>query len=122
MRSWCRPPSRSESRRLHPWSVAVALFAGLELASPVARATGPREFAVVVSTDVTATSFTSGDVRRLLSLERHFWKAGQPVVVLLPAAGTPTREFLLRRVYRTDEGGLKRMILEKLYQGEIDLA
>jgi hypothetical protein len=124
MGSWCKPRSRSERRRIHAPRAGIA-FALLALAGapvPRAPASDAREFAIVVSDDVAATALTSGDVRRLFSLDRRFWKAGHPVVVLLPAAGTATREFLLHRIYRTDEGGLKRMILEKLYQGEIDLA
>ena len=124
MGSWCRPRSRSEVRQLLPGLVMILAgsLALPEPTHPVARASDPGKFAVVVSVDVAATGLTSGEVRRLFALDRHFWKAGQAVVVLLPAAGTSTRDFLLHRVYRTDEGGLKRMILEKLYQGEIDLA
>jgi hypothetical protein len=119
-----RPPSPSERRRsaVAPRALLIALLAVVASVGSAAGASVAADFAVVVSPDVELTSCSSAELRHLFGLERQFWKAGRPVVVLLPEAGSHTHAFLLRRVYRTDEDGLKRLMLEKLYRGEIDLA
>jgi hypothetical protein len=119
-----RPHSPSDRSRSWPWALAVfvAALAPWVVAPPVANASPGTKFSVIVSPDVELTKCSIAELRRLFGLERQFWNAGHPVVVLLPATGTSTQAFLLRRIYRTDVSGLKRLILEKLYRGEIDLA
>jgi hypothetical protein len=78
--------------------------------------------AVVASIDVPVDGVTMTELRRLFLLERRFWKPGQPATALHPPAGTPARESFLRHLSRSDERELRRLMLEKLYRGEIDLA
>ena len=119
-----RPHSRSDwvRHRLCALAAIVTAFAAEHLVLSSAPAAPGTKFAVIVSPDVELPACSLTELRRLFGLERQFWNAGHPVVVLLPAAGSGTHTFLLRRVYRTDAGGLKRLMLEKLYRGEIDLA
>ena len=78
--------------------------------------------AVVASDDVPAENLTSVELRQLFLLDRRFWKPGQPATVLFPPSGSLARDYLLRRVCRADERELRRMFLEKMYRGELDLA
>jgi len=83
---------------------------------------GGGSLAVVASPDVTVDNLQLAELRRLFTLDRRFWKPGQSATMLYPPGGTPARATLLRLLCRTDEPGLRRMILEKMYRGEIDLA
>jgi hypothetical protein len=105
----------------------LALALASVLAAPAASPTrvsaeGAREYAVIASPDVVVERLSLADVRGIFLLERGFWRAGQPIVVLLPPSGSRSRRYLLGRICGTDDGQLKRSFLEKLYRGEIDLA
>jgi hypothetical protein len=117
--SWpSRPRSRS-SRRLVPAAIlAVAMGAGL--LSGV-RAEG-RQFALVASPDVPLNDLPISEVRSLFLMKKRFWKPGQHAGILLPESGSEARAFLLARIYQMTEADLKRLVLERIYQGEIDVA
>lgn len=78
--------------------------------------------AVVASLDVPVNDLSLVELRRLCLFERRFWKPGHPATVLYPPMGSPARAALLRRLCRTNERGLRHMLLEKMYRGELDLA
>jgi hypothetical protein len=94
----------------------------VSLAPGAGHAAVPREYVVVASPSVPIDDVSVKMLRRLFALERQFWKPGMPAIPLLPPSGAASRTFLLGHVLETDEPGLKRMILEKLYRAEIDLA
>ena len=73
-------------------SLGALLFALLLAAAPCA---GAGEYAVVSSNDVDATSLSSAELRALVQMDRHFWKPGHPVVVILPSPGSPARGFVV---------------------------
>lgn len=77
-------------------------------------------FALIANPSVRATSLSLAEVRQLFQLERRFWSTGNKVIVLLPGERLSARRPLLSRVYRGTEDDLKRLILERLYQGDID--
>jgi hypothetical protein len=80
------------------------------------------EIVVVVSPNVLVDSLPMAELRRMFMLERRFWKPGQPATVIYPAPGSAARAWLLHNLVRGDEPQLRRMVLEKMYRGEIDLA
>ncbi|MFN2399474.1 MAG: hypothetical protein ABR543_12670 [Gemmatimonadaceae bacterium] len=79
-------------------------------------------FAIVASPTVPVSELTMGDLRNVFFFRKKFWGGGKRVVLLLPAPGLQARDFLLADIYRLNSAGLQRLILEKLFQGEIDLA
>lgn len=117
MRSSFRPPSPSSA-------VLILITAALLLPAVSARSafSDPGAIAVVASQDVPLDNVTMAELRRLFTLERRFWKPGRPSTVLYPPPGSPARTTLLRDLCKADEQGLRRMMLEKMYRGEIDLA
>lgn len=106
--------------RLLPAGLLTAIVLGGSV--PVALPAAERSFVVVVSPDVPVSGLTVEEVRRIFLLQRNFWKPGEPATILLPEGGSSTRSFLMQKICRTDDQGLKRLILEKLYRAEIDLA
>ena len=78
------------------------------------------DFAVVVNATVPVDDLTLDEVRRIFTLGRRFWQAGRPVLVLLPGEGLPGRRVLLDQVCHLSDAQHRRLILERLYQGEID--
>jgi hypothetical protein len=114
--------SRLHTRSSAPRARALALLvAGLYVASAAVPARAG-EYAVVVSADVKVESLTLPQVRQLFGLQKQFWSPGQSVVVLLPPEHSPTRDYLVERVFRANEALLRRMLLEKMFRGEIDQA
>lgn len=103
----------------------IGALAGLVLAVAAALGTPKSEaaaYAVIVSPDVPVRTLSVADCRRVFLFERTMWKRGLHVTVLLPERGLPARSFLLRRIYRMDDSELRRMILERVFQGRIDFA
>jgi len=124
----CRPRSRSERRGAPAgWSAAVAawLLAG-GLALPAAAAPpgegGHVAYVLVASASVPVTNVTALDATRMLLGERRFWSSGTPIVVLMPPVDSPTRRFLLERMFHMTEAAYRRHTLEQLYRGELEYA
>ena len=113
--SWSRPRSPSEPRM-----TALLLALLLALGAPAGARAG--SYALIASPDVPVKQISLDEVRRIFLFKKTAWKGGVPITVLLPGDQLPARTFLLRSVYRRDEDGLRRFILEKLFRGEISLA
>jgi hypothetical protein len=79
-------------------------------------------YAVVTNSAVPVTDMTFDDLRNVFFFRKKFWSGGKRVVVLLPGTGLDARGYLLSGIYRMNDAGLKRLILEKLFQGELDMA
>lgn len=125
-----RSPSEAPVRRT---LAALLLAAGLLHAEEPARepqnepaqepARAPVTYAVVVSPDVPISDVTLVELRRLFLFRKRFWEAGRRVTILLSETALEEPSYLLEEVYRVDDlRSLRRLILEKLYQEEIDLA
>jgi len=113
--------SRSRSRAIHATlggALALAVMASTSAAPP----TGSEEYVVIVSPDVPAKSISLERLRRLFQFREKYWKPGLPVRIIFSEEGVGPRSFLLENVYRSDYPALRRFIVEKLYQEEIDLA
>ena len=93
--------------------------------SAAGRAAGPpipAEFAVIASSGVPVDDLTFDELRRVFLFRRSVWRPNQPVNVILPDSGLPARGFLLRHIYRMSDQDLRRFILERIFQAEIDFA
>jgi len=101
------------------WSVLV--LATLAVGTPGSRAEG-EAYAVIVSRDVPVSNIEFDELRRIFRFKQHFWRTGQRVILLYSEDNLDPGSFLLDRVYDADYGSVRRLILEKLYSGEIDLA
>jgi hypothetical protein len=112
---------RSRSNRL---SLAAAVVACWLVAreTPPAAAASAGEFAVIASSGVPVDDLTLDELRRVFLFKRGVWRPGQPVNVMLPDSGRPARAFLLRHIYRMSDPELRRFILERIFQAEIDFA
>lgn len=113
------PRSRSNAVAAMTAAIVLAVSSGV----PARGAAAPTaEYAVIVSKAVEVDSLTVDELRRILTFRRTHWKAGQAVQILLPPTGSETRKFLLSRIYNLSEADLRRLILERIFQAEIDFA
>ena len=110
--------SRSCSRALRRAAGLGLLAAALLPAVPAE----PVDYAVVASLDVPVEAVTSEDLRQLFMLRRTYWSTGRPVNLILPGPALEDGSFLLDEIYEMNYPSLRRMILELLYRGEINLA
>jgi len=78
-------------------------------------------YVVVVSPDVEISNLTREEVRRIFLFERRYWKAGHSVKVLLSESALQPGSFVLEQIYETDYGGLRRLVLDRMYNGELDM-
>ena len=107
--------------RLRGWILAMAAAAAL--AAPgigVARAADDAGagWAVVVGPNVAATGLTFGELRHLFLGERKYWTPGSPVTLVLPAAGTPERAAVLKRIYEMTEPRYKQYWVARVFRDE----
>jgi hypothetical protein len=99
----------------------VLLLTWAFMSSATAEA-GGQECAVVVSPDVPITDVSMEQLRRIFLFKQRFWKGGGRITILYSETSLEPGSFLLDEIYRSDYPSLKRLILEKLYQSEIELA
>ena len=101
---------------------------GLVLAVVILAAVAPKlcaadeTYVVVVSPDVAYSDIGIDELRRIYQFKQRFWRAGQPLNLLYSEEDLTPGSFLLDRIYRKDYGDVKKLILQSLYSGEIDLA
>lgn len=79
-------------------------------------------FAVVTNPGVPVAGLTFDDLRDVFFFRQRFWSGGNRVVLLLPGGSLDARSFVLADIYRLNDAGLKRLLLERLFQGQIDAA
>lgn len=111
-----RSPS---SRRAHALAalVAIAMLAGGKPSLPA----DLERFAIVASPDVPVQDLSLDELRSIFMFRKHHWSPGRPVTVVFGDEFLNSDSALLEMIYGMDYPSLRRMILEKLYQGELDL-
>lgn len=124
--SSCSKPRSSSSRARRvvvAWALSAAFAAAPAFAADAAEAQkAVEDYAVIVSADVPLTAISFEHLRRIFLFTERYWKPGAPVRVLLSDDGLEPGSIVLEKLYRMDAQQLRRYILEKLYQQEIDLA
>jgi len=90
--------------------------------APATSQSDVQSYAVVVSPDVSIDDVSVEQLRRIFQFKQRYWKGGRRITVLYSESSLEPGSFLLDEIYRLDYPSLKRFILEKLYQGELDLA
>ena len=109
-----------------PWPCRSHLRSSLAAACVLvglAPGVGPlagQNIAVAVNSSVSVAEVTIGDLNNYFTFARRSWPGGQRVTLFLPAPGSATRGVLLKQVYHMDDSQLRRFLLEKVYQGDID--
>jgi len=81
-----------------------------------------REYAVVASPGVPKRDLTLAELRRLFQFNQQYWSGTLRVHILILEGDLKSDSFLLREIYNRDEISLRRYILRRLYQGDIDRA
>ena len=119
MASSSKPRSPSSARAGCALAVAV-LVMGAQVPSAVFGE--PEDYLVVISPDVPMSNLSLDQVRRIFLFREKYWKAGLQATIIISDEGLEPGSLLLKKIYRMDHTALRRLILEKLYQGEIDLA
>jgi len=99
----------------------IALIAAFALSGPALGQTGEIH-AAIVSPDVPVDNLSSEELRRLFLFSRRFWVPGHPATILFSEENLTDDSFMIERIYRMEYPSIRRLILEKLYQSEIDLA
>jgi hypothetical protein len=131
MVSWSKPRSSSSAlsvfrrgARIATVLAAAMAMTAMLVVTPVGAEAPPlvEEYAIIVSPDVTVKSMSLERVRRLFLFRERYWKPGLQVKLIFSEDGVEPQSFLLERIYRMDYSSLRRLIVEKLYQEEIDLA
>jgi hypothetical protein len=108
-------PTRS---RRAVWTLALVIAALIT----GALAAEDEAYLVVVSPDVTITDISLDDLRRIFLFKQRFWRPNLPITLLYSESSLKADSMLLQRVYLMEQPLLKRLILQRLYSGEIDLA
>ncbi len=79
------------------------------------------ELVVVVSPDVPISDLGIAELRAILKFQKRYWAPGRPIRVVYGDHCLHAGSLLLQDLYEMDYPELRRLILEKLYQGELDL-
>jgi hypothetical protein len=102
--------------------VLLALAASVVLGEYVHAAPADRSYAVIVSPSVEIDELSVDELRRIFTFKRTHWKSGKAITLLLPGVSLPARRFILDKLYGMSDDELRRFILQRIFQAEIDFA
>jgi len=60
-----------------------------------------------------------GDLIKIFKLERKYWGSGEKIYLILRDTGSQEKDIVLKMIYKTDDAGLKKFWLARLYREEI---
>jgi phosphate transport system substrate-binding protein len=76
------------------------------------------DIAIVVNSDVPLENLSFAEVRKLFTGERQFWSSNVRVTLLIQAAGTRERSFVLRRICEMSEAQFRQFWIAKVFRAE----
>jgi hypothetical protein len=114
-----KPRSRS---RIRAAAGTVLLLLVLVVVCSVPVSGEPKEYVVAVSPDVAVSNLSMDELRHIFLFKKRYWKTAQPIRFILSDGDLKPDSFVLEKIYRMDYPAWRRLVLEKLYQEEIDSA
>ncbi|MEM7390979.1 MAG: hypothetical protein AAF492_01425 [Verrucomicrobiota bacterium] len=85
-----------------------------------ARADEPKShIAIIVNKNNEIKNLSLKDLTRYLKLDKQHWKNGKKIYLVMQQSGSMEKKALLNMIYHTDDAGLKRYWLGKMFRGEI---
>lgn len=97
--------------------LVVQLLLVLSLVAPVHA--GATDLAVVVSPDNPVDDIQWKDLVKIFKLDKQYWRANEKIYLVLRESGSREKDAVLDRIYQTNDVGLKRLWLAKVYREEI---
>src|SRR4051812_46703654 len=77
------------------------------------------DIAIVVNKDNPVSELSFRELTALFELQQQFWKGGTRVHVIIPQAGRPERNVMLKTVYHRTDDSLNKYWLNRMFKAEI---
>jgi ABC-type phosphate transport system substrate-binding protein len=77
------------------------------------------DVAVIVNSDNPIQTIRFQELTKIFKIEKKFWDNGDKIYLVLRETGSPEKSVVLRQIYKTDDPGLKKLWLSKIYREEI---
>jgi ABC-type phosphate transport system substrate-binding protein len=77
------------------------------------------DVAVIVNAQNGLSNVSSRELERIFRQEKQHWDDGKKIYLVMQESGSSEKELVLTKVYRMDEGALKKFWLQKMFKGEI---
>lgn len=117
-------PLHNASSLLRQFAVAAALLILAQLApaeeeSAATRETGPSPIAIVVHKDLPVDNLSFDDLRSIFFADQQFWPDRTRITLLVRAAQSEERTFILDRIYEMSEAQFRQYWIAKMFRAEV---
>lgn len=100
--------------------IAVAALVCIGSSPVRAGVDNSNDVAAIVSKDVTFSSLSMDELRKIMTGDRQFWRGSQRITVLIRAPKSHERDVILKKVYRKDEGEYYRFWQQRRYADQVN--
>jgi ABC-type phosphate transport system substrate-binding protein len=109
-------PSMKSLTRFMQLGLAVTLAApGAIRAAPSA----DTSVAVIVNQSNSVREMSLRDLEKMLKVEKQYWDDGKKVYLVLQESGSAEKEIIREKLLHMSDGDVKKLMLAKLFRGEI---
>jgi len=77
------------------------------------------DVAVIVNNDNPIEGIRSQELVKIFKIEKKYWDNGENIYLVLRETGSPEKSVILKKIYKTDDPGLKTLWLSKIYREEM---
>lgn len=75
--------------------------------------------AIIVNQSSSVHDLSLRDLEKVLRVEKQFWDDGKKVYLVMQESGSSEKEIIREKLLRMSEADLKKLLLAKLFRGEI---
>ena len=101
-------------RQIRHWTVCLALVMASTLSAHAQ--SSPGTLAVIVHPDNEITDLSYPELRRILRLDRQYWRPGTPISLMVPGPSASERERALDKAFQMSEQGFRQHWIAVAYR------
>jgi ABC-type phosphate transport system substrate-binding protein len=99
-------------------SLAWLVLITLAVSAP-AGAGADTSVAVIVNQSSSVRDLSLRDLEKMLKVEKQYWDDGKKVYLVLQESGSAEKEIIREKLLRMSESDIKKLMLAKLFRGDI---
>ena len=112
-------PAPLSSMKLFPMKIFVLFLFSLVFLSSKIGGAQAGDIAVIVNKGNPVQDIRFPELVKIFKIEKKYWDSGEKIYLVLRETGSPEKNVVLKKIYKTDDPGLKTLWLSRIYREDI---